>query len=65
MGDDGLQGARAMHERGGRIIVESRETAVIWGMPRAVSEAGLADAELTPAAIAAALPLLCRDEDER
>lgn len=61
MGEDGLRGARAVRERGGHIIVESRETAVIWGMPRAVSEAGLADAELTPAAIAAALPLLCID----
>jgi two-component system chemotaxis response regulator CheB len=59
MGEDGLRGARAIREQGGRVVVESRETAVIWGMPRAVSEAGLADAELTPAAIAAALPLLC------
>jgi two-component system, chemotaxis family, protein-glutamate methylesterase/glutaminase len=59
MGEDGLRGARAIRERGGRIIVESRDSAVIWGMPRAVSEAGLADAELNPAAIAAALPLLC------
>lgn len=59
MGDDGLQGARAIRERGGSVIVESRDSALIWGMPRAVSEAGLADAELTPAAISAALPLLC------
>lgn len=59
MGEDGLRGARQIRARGGRIIVESRETAVIWGMPRAVSEAGLADAELDPQAIAAALPLFC------
>lgn len=59
MGDDGLRGARAIHEQGGRIIVESRDSAIIWGMPRVVSEAGLADAELNPAAISAALPLLC------
>lgn len=59
MGDDGLRGARAIRERGGSVIVESRDSALIWGMPRAVSEAGLADAELTPAAMAAALPLLC------
>lgn len=61
MGDDGLRGARMVKERGGYVIVESRDSALIWGMPRAVSEAGLADAELTPAAISAALPLLCRD----
>lgn len=62
MGDDGLRGARAIHERGGFVIVESRDSALIWGMPRAVAEAGLADAELTPAAISAALPLLCNNE---
>jgi two-component system, chemotaxis family, protein-glutamate methylesterase/glutaminase len=59
MGEDGLQGARRIRERGGSVIVESRDSALIWGMPRAVSEAGLADAELAPAAIAAALPMLC------
>ena len=63
MGDDGLHGARAIRERGGSVIVESRDSALIWGMPRAVSEAGLADAELTPAAIAAALPLLFNNSD--
>lgn len=59
MGDDGLRGARAIRERGGSVIAESRDSALIWGMPRAVVEAGLADAELTPAAISATLPLLC------
>jgi two-component system, chemotaxis family, protein-glutamate methylesterase/glutaminase len=62
MGEDGLLGARLIHERGGYVIVESRDSALIWGMPRAVSEGGFADAELTPAAIAAALPLLCQNE---
>lgn len=61
MGDDGLRGARAIKERGGYVIVESRESALIWGMPRAVSEAGIADAELAPTAISAAMPLLCSD----
>jgi two-component system chemotaxis response regulator CheB len=59
MGEDGLRGAHAIHEHGGRIIVESRDSAIIWGMPRAVAEAGLADAELNPSAIANALPLVC------
>jgi two-component system chemotaxis response regulator CheB len=61
MGDDGLRGARAIKRDGGSVLVESRDSALIWGMPRAVCEAGLADAELTPASIAAALPLLCSD----
>ena len=59
MGEDGLEGARILRERGGIVIVESRESAVIWGMPRAVAEAGLANAQLSLPAIAAALPLLC------
>lgn len=61
MGEDGVRGARAIKEREGSVIVESRDSALIWGMPRAVSEAGLADAELSPAAISAALPLLCNN----
>jgi two-component system, chemotaxis family, protein-glutamate methylesterase/glutaminase len=65
MGDDGLRGARAIRESGGSIIVESRDSALIWGMPRVVSEAGLADAELTPAAISAALPLLCIEQQDK
>jgi two-component system chemotaxis response regulator CheB len=59
MGEDGREGARALREQGATVVVESRESAVIWGMPRAVSEAGLADAELDLSAIAAAIPLLC------
>ncbi|MCS7313717.1 MAG: chemotaxis response regulator protein-glutamate methylesterase [Acidobacteria bacterium] len=46
MGDDGLQGAAAVKAAGGRIIVEHEETAAVYGMPRAVIEAGLADESL-------------------
>jgi two-component system, chemotaxis family, protein-glutamate methylesterase/glutaminase len=42
MGDDGLEGARAVAEAGGVVIAESEETAVIYGMPRMVVEEGLA-----------------------
>lgn len=59
MGDDGVAGAAALKRKGGYIIAESQESSVIWGMPRAVVEAGLAHAQLDLAAIAAALPLLC------
>jgi two-component system chemotaxis response regulator CheB len=44
MGRDGLDGARAVRAAGGRILVEAEETCTIYGMPRAVAEAGLADA---------------------
>jgi two-component system chemotaxis response regulator CheB len=42
MGDDGLAGARAIHEAGGLVIAESAETAVVYGMPGSVVRAGLA-----------------------
>jgi two-component system, chemotaxis family, protein-glutamate methylesterase/glutaminase len=51
MGDDGLIGARAMHAAGSVILGQSYESCVVYGMPKAVSEAGLVEAELTPAEI--------------
>ena len=46
MGRDGLEGARAVSKAGGRILVEAERTCTVYGMPRAVAEAGLADATL-------------------
>lgn len=46
MGNDGLAGARAVKAAGGRILVEAEETCAVYGMPRAISDAGLADVEL-------------------
>jgi two-component system chemotaxis response regulator CheB len=55
MGKDGLDGARAVKKAGGRILCEAESTCVVYGMPRAVAEAGLADEVLPldelPAAI--------------
>jgi two-component system, chemotaxis family, protein-glutamate methylesterase/glutaminase len=56
MGKDGLEGARAVKAAGGRVLCEAESTCVVYGMPRAVAEAGLADEVLPlnelPAAIA-------------
>jgi len=46
MGKDGLDGARAVRAKGGRILVEAEDTCTVYGMPRAIAEAGLADAVL-------------------
>jgi two-component system chemotaxis response regulator CheB len=46
MGDDGVEGARAIRAKGGMVIAESAETAVVYGMPGAVVRAGLASKEL-------------------
>ena len=41
MGDDGLAGARAIRMAGGEILAECESSCVVYGMPRAVTEAGL------------------------
>jgi two-component system chemotaxis response regulator CheB len=42
MGDDGVEGARAIRDAGGIVIAESQETAVVNGMPGAAVRAGVA-----------------------
>ncbi len=43
MGDDGREGAQALHQIGATVAAESEESAVIFGMPREVIKAGVAD----------------------
>jgi len=58
MGQDGLVGARAIVGAGGHVVVQDAETSVVWGMPGAVAEAGLAHEVLPLPAIAARLATL-------
>jgi two-component system, chemotaxis family, protein-glutamate methylesterase/glutaminase len=55
MGNDGVKGAEAVRAHGGRVLIQEESTCAVYGMPRAVAEAGLADAvhglEELPAAI--------------
>ena len=46
MGRDGLLGAQEMKKLGAPVLAQDRATSVVWGMPGAVVEAGLADAIL-------------------
>ncbi len=43
MGNDGEKGMKAIKDAGGKTIAESEETCVVYGMPKAVVDAGLAD----------------------
>lgn len=52
MGRDGLLGADRLVKAGGTLFAQDAATAAVWGMPRAVVEAGLATAVLPPDAIA-------------
>lgn len=52
MGRDGLVGSARLINTGGSVIVQNEETSAVWGMPRAVAEAGLASAILSPADLA-------------
>jgi two-component system chemotaxis response regulator CheB len=45
MGHDGRDGCATLKERGARVIIQDEPTSVVWGMPGAVSQAGLADAQ--------------------
>jgi len=42
MGEDGLRGCREVQQRGGRVLVQDEASSVVWGMPGAVANAGLA-----------------------
>lgn len=46
MGEDGKKGVELMKKRGCVCLSQSSETCVVYGMPRAVDEAGLSDASL-------------------
>ncbi len=43
MGDDGCMGLAALRREGGRIVVQDEKTSVVFGMPGAAVQAGLAD----------------------
>jgi two-component system, chemotaxis family, protein-glutamate methylesterase/glutaminase len=43
MGQDGAKGCDVIRQRGGRTLVQDEATSVVWGMPGAVANAGLAD----------------------
>jgi two-component system chemotaxis response regulator CheB len=52
MGRDGVEGASRLVASGGAVLAQDQASCAVWGMPRAVLEAGLACAVLPPDKIA-------------
>jgi len=48
MGRDGAEGAAHLVRAGGTVLAQDANSSAVWGMPRAVVEAGLASAVLPP-----------------
>jgi two-component system, chemotaxis family, protein-glutamate methylesterase/glutaminase len=53
MGRDGVEGLRALHAAGGRVIAQDEQSSVVYGMPQAAVVAGVVDAVLSVQEIAA------------
>lgn len=43
MGQDGARGCESIRNAGGKVFAQDEESSVVWGMPGAVAQAGLAD----------------------
>lgn len=55
MGDDGVEGLAEVRRAGGRVVAQDRATSVVFGMPGAAAEAGLADLVIPLPAIGSTL----------
>jgi two-component system chemotaxis response regulator CheB len=55
MGRDGLEGCRRLKQAGGYVFAQSQDDCVVYGMPKAVIEQGLADRALPLGKIAPAI----------
>jgi two-component system chemotaxis response regulator CheB len=55
MGSDGTRGATEVVAVGGHVLAQDQETSVVWGMPGAVTQAGLVSQLLPLGDVAAAL----------
>jgi len=52
MGSDGMLGSRVIREHGGSVLAQDQATSTVWGMPGAVTNAGLVNKVLPLNAIA-------------
>jgi two-component system, chemotaxis family, protein-glutamate methylesterase/glutaminase len=64
MGRDGVEGAATLVSCGGSVIAQDEASCAVWGMPRAVLEAGLASAVLSPDKIARRIAARTQEQRE-
>lgn len=55
MGKDGLEGAKLIKSAGGKVVAQNEESCVVYGMPKAIVDAEIADAVLPLEDIASAI----------
>jgi two-component system chemotaxis response regulator CheB len=60
MGQDGLAGCRMVKAAGGYVVTQSAAGCVVYGMPKAVAEAGPSDAVVPLESIAGTLAACAR-----
>ncbi len=63
MGKDGILGLRAIKRAGGRTLAQDEASSVVYGMPKAAAELGLADSVLPLDALAEEIDRLVRRTD--
>ena len=59
MGRDGVLGAEAVAKSGGTIMAQDADSSAVWGMPGAVSKAGLTSKVLPPEKLINAIAKAC------
>lgn len=61
MGDDGCKGVKALKRQGGYCITQDEASCVVYGMPRAIEEAGLSDEQVPLEQLAGRITQLVRN----
>ena len=64
MGNDGLSGAHAIKDNGGRTVVQDEATSIVYGMPKAVVDAGYADTVVSTSRVVPELMTILQQIDE-
>ena len=65
MGADGAQGLLEMRRSGAETFGQSRDSCVVWGMPRAAMELGAVSKEISLSGMAGAILSACRGKQRR